>query len=361
MASSEYSLMYVDLETSRVIVDVSRRPVDWNPMSQKCAVFNMMTSDYIRFDIAKSSMQKAIRRGYGDEAVYWAVTMHNTSKQGRSNVWNRLLVIATEDVGVANVDAISYVNYLHTIGYDDRYSIAQAAYLLSASTKSRLTDLCFHYYRHIGTQQSPDKIIEMIVHNIQLPYEFNTLFIMIHGAVQLKMIRDAERERAQEVKQAAIAKHIANGGNVKHKIKAKSTVNYIGYLIDELLKICVHSYPHLVSYVNTSKDLGNGMRKEHILIVIQLIVVISRRHTPLLVSSVQIDDRVRWLTESVVSGDIRFDVPDYSLDKHTSHGRKMLRRGLQHFLTIASALNNRGGEWMHIEDILLKSIISRIE
>lgn len=361
MASSEYSIVYIDNNTPRLAIDVSKRPVDWNPLTQKCAVFNMMTSDYIKFDIAKSAMQKAIRRGYGDEAVYWAVTMHNTAKQGRSNVWNRLLVIATEDVGIANIDAVSQVNYLHTTGYDDRYSIAQAAYLLSASPKSRLTDLCFHYYRHIGTQQSPDEIIEMITRSIQLPYEFNTMFRMIHGAVQLKMIRHAERDHAQEVKQAAIAKHIASGRNTKHKIKAKSTVNHVGRLIDNLLEICIHSYPNLVPYVNTSKGLRNGRGEERILVLIQLIVVISRRYTPTTVSTVLIDDRVRWLTDSVVNRSIRFNVPDYALDKHTSYGRKVLHRGLQHFLTTASVLNNRGGEWILVEDMMLKNIMDKLE
>ena len=53
--------------------------------------------------IASSVLQKAIRRSHVGIACRAALTLH---KQDRANVWRRLIAIAFEDVGPADIDVV---------------------------------------------------------------------------------------------------------------------------------------------------------------------------------------------------------------------------------------------------------------
>lgn len=73
------------------------------------------TAEGVPVDVAKSAMQKAIRRGDAPRALAYALQLHrmggHTAEDGRSgagirtNMFNRLLVTAGEDVCVANIHA----------------------------------------------------------------------------------------------------------------------------------------------------------------------------------------------------------------------------------------------------------------
>ena len=64
------------------------------------------------FDMGEvvSALQKAIRRGEEERALFWATELE-LSGYG-SHCWNRLLVIASEDVGVADPTAVLTVHSL---------------------------------------------------------------------------------------------------------------------------------------------------------------------------------------------------------------------------------------------------------
>ena len=63
-----------------------------------------------------SCLQKAIRRGQEEDALYWALQLiyhHNlTGSGGRTMLWNRLRVIASEDIGPANSEASILIHSL---------------------------------------------------------------------------------------------------------------------------------------------------------------------------------------------------------------------------------------------------------
>lgn len=102
-----------------------------------------------------SALQKAIRRSQIDDAMYWAVDM-DLSGYGKY-LWKRLLLIASEDVGLAAPGATADVRacYENWTEFkkekkDGRLFIAHAVVALAAAPKSRLTDwaLITHYSAH---------------------------------------------------------------------------------------------------------------------------------------------------------------------------------------------------------------------
>jgi replication-associated recombination protein RarA len=76
--------------------------------------WNLTTKHQYRCDEVVSALQKAIRRGDCDAAVYWAHEL-NISGFG-AWAWKRLLIIVSEDVGLAVPEAPAVVNGLYQIG-----------------------------------------------------------------------------------------------------------------------------------------------------------------------------------------------------------------------------------------------------
>jgi replication-associated recombination protein RarA len=75
--------------------------------------WNLTTLNEYRADEVVSALQKAVRRGDCDSAVYWAHEM-NLSGLG-AWAWRRLLIITSEDVGLAVPEAPAIVNGLFGI------------------------------------------------------------------------------------------------------------------------------------------------------------------------------------------------------------------------------------------------------
>jgi MgsA-like AAA+ ATPase family protein len=59
-----------------------------------------------RFDEVTSALQKEIRKGDEEAAVYWALILYNSSPQ---YLWKRILVTAAEDVGLADPETVNKV------------------------------------------------------------------------------------------------------------------------------------------------------------------------------------------------------------------------------------------------------------
>src|SRR4030042_3972037 len=92
-----------------------------------------------------SALQKEIRRCKEYEAVYWAVELESFNA---ATLWNRLRVIASEDIGLANPNATLIIDVLAR-QYDDAVSrksdssrlfLVHAVLYLARSPKSRIVD-----------------------------------------------------------------------------------------------------------------------------------------------------------------------------------------------------------------------------
>jgi replication-associated recombination protein RarA len=104
-----------------------------------------------------SWMQKAIRRGLIDDAMYCAVELE-MSNYGEY-LWRRLKAIASEDIGMANENLPATIGALYESWSDfqgreqktDRLFLGHAILLLCLSAKSRVVDnfQIVHYATHL--------------------------------------------------------------------------------------------------------------------------------------------------------------------------------------------------------------------
>ena len=90
-----------------------------------------------------SALQKEIRRCNEYEAVYWAIEL---AAFNPTALWNRLRVIASEDIGIANPNASLLVDVLEkqymAAGKNEssRLFLVHAVLYLARSPKSRIVD-----------------------------------------------------------------------------------------------------------------------------------------------------------------------------------------------------------------------------
>jgi len=70
------------------------------------SLFKLSTDGGFPFDEAASALQKTIRRGLEEEAMYWAVELET---RYHDYLWKRLQVISIEDIGLADPQVVLYV------------------------------------------------------------------------------------------------------------------------------------------------------------------------------------------------------------------------------------------------------------
>lgn len=117
-----------------------------DPWQKVKTVHNLAADEVI------SALQKEIRRGHMENACQLAYELIQTSPELEQKLWQRLLVISVEDVGLGNQLAALLINALfqmHTVfryGEGDRALFAlHAVRVLSESEKDRSSDelLCW--------------------------------------------------------------------------------------------------------------------------------------------------------------------------------------------------------------------------
>lgn len=102
------------------------------------------------FDLVASSLQKCIRRGQEEAAVYWALELDASGYTAYA--WRRLLVIVSEDVGLAWPEGPAVIHALHQNALTleagargrrqgvGRLQLVHAVLALSRARKSRIVD-----------------------------------------------------------------------------------------------------------------------------------------------------------------------------------------------------------------------------
>lgn len=126
--------------------------------------YDLRTAKGHDFFEVSSALQKSIRRGLEDEAMYWAVELFNSNYA--EYVWKRLRIIASEDVGLASPGIASEIMALYqshklqaakkdTDNAPERLFLTHAVILLCRVPKSRVIDwaLLYHWNRHGQTSR----------------------------------------------------------------------------------------------------------------------------------------------------------------------------------------------------------------
>ncbi len=136
--------------------------------------FELTTISSHRLDEVSSAMQKAIRRGSLDNALYWTSEL---DLSGYSEyVWKRLRIICCEDIGLANPNITVQINSLYQMSNDikklekknektpnsHRLFLVQAVMLLTLSPKNRAVDwtLMCYYKGERDYREIPDYALD---------------------------------------------------------------------------------------------------------------------------------------------------------------------------------------------------------
>ncbi|QDP63179.1 MAG: putative AAA ATPase [Prokaryotic dsDNA virus sp.] len=117
--------------------------------------FQMLTERKYDFFEVSSSFQKSIRRGMEEDAMYWAIELYNSNYD--EYVWKRMLIIASEDIGLAEPNLISNLQSLYQVytflkkkkdkHEPQRLQFTHAVLMCVRAKKSRYVDNCiFHYW-----------------------------------------------------------------------------------------------------------------------------------------------------------------------------------------------------------------------
>jgi len=107
--------------------------------------FHLITQKGYDFFEVTSALQKTIRRGKEHEALYWTMEL---LPRYEFYLWRRLKIIASEDIGIANPQAIILVQVLSEQYFELRrrgdmgclLMLANAILFMCRSKKSRLAD-----------------------------------------------------------------------------------------------------------------------------------------------------------------------------------------------------------------------------
>lgn len=121
-----------------------------------------------------SAFQKSIRRGIEADAMFWGVELYESGYV--KFAWKRMVVMSTEDIGLADPMAPVIINALHS-QYEElsknfdkkkqyRLPYVQAILYLTHAKKSRHTDWALNYWfdSHLGNEQDrpiPDYALDI--------------------------------------------------------------------------------------------------------------------------------------------------------------------------------------------------------
>jgi replication-associated recombination protein RarA len=103
--------------------------------------YELMTEGGYLLEEAISALQKEIRRGHEKEAMYWAIEVNTKFPD---YLWKRLVVIVTEDIGMANVELV-----------DTIVNLSKRVIDLRKESKRKDYDLCILGFAILAMTRSP--------------------------------------------------------------------------------------------------------------------------------------------------------------------------------------------------------------
>jgi replication-associated recombination protein RarA len=129
--------------------------------------YEMKTINGYDYYEAMSAFQKAIRRCDEDEAVFWGIELYDSNYVG--HLWNRILIIAHEDIGIAEKNftaqvialkqAHDYLEKHRPKKVSKKLVMLQTFIELARAKKSRYTDLAYSVYWAQHSNRAKTRIV----------------------------------------------------------------------------------------------------------------------------------------------------------------------------------------------------------
>lgn len=308
-------------------------PPEWDPLNKPQLGVRGYTYSHFRADEVSSAAQKAVRRCHPEEAVQWFMELYWTGTAMRTNIWNRALVMAVEDIGPAAISAIVQVQYLVKHFKDNPMGCAIAAWQLASLPKSRVNDWAVKLYPELNDAATCDKIGTPDVLKERL----------IEGLVQHN---------------PGIAHYYAKALHfTSQKVKGKYK-NAQWLIWQAFQEVIGHKDPYLQTLQEVGMDSTWRWRKRCRLLHIHVIHLWCNQRWPKKMPEATLPDQktqtnIQQLVERHLRREGLVGVPDYALDKHTMRGKQM-SRGVKHFVEEGAILRNEDREWKPIADYYLQ-------
>jgi superfamily II DNA or RNA helicase len=274
-------------------------------------IFQNQCHNGLNYDIAISWLQKAIRRGLCEEALYCAYHIAELGKIFRSHLLNRLIVILSEDIGPAEPELAQVIERLYVkakrLEQENSLSemhtvIVEMVYLLTYARKSRITDWLIH---------STDKRAEV-------KDEYDS----VDAAVAWASFHCHERTHSSTVLNYTYDK-------VEHTMY-KNMIIYDMW--NALLDICpVHHYDEIVALLKLFMIRGCEYGVLHIVHAITLCFFDT------VTSDLKVPDKLPTWSDI---GSYSFVIMNDAVDMHTRYGRTHLGRSMIDFMKYGSKLVN---------------------
>ena len=302
-----------------------------------------------------SAFQKCVRRGM-PEAIGWGLELYWTSMKMRTHIWNRVIVVAVEDISLANpmlICNVAGLRKLDTIsewGLGNYEILARTIELLTVSQKSRLND-----WMLLGiTRFTPEEL--QIINSTDLEVVVDIFHRCIINAVVAQKGSDSRREYISYVyKYALYLWH--DGRKVKFKETALRKCAYYVWkvigkfcknnpILNQVYEVCfelsqeknwawqdksILLWTHCLNCVIFCEELANIFPR----VLITNVILTDEQRTTL------IGDR--YNRQNLIG------IPDFAVDMHTARGKNMLR-GFEHFMQVGSLIVNQAPELIELEN-----------
>lgn len=322
-------------------------PEGWNTLTQPQNSRFAKTYNYFDSSEASSAFQKSVRRGK-IEAIQWALELYWCGQRHRTNIWNRILVVAVEDVGPACPKLISHLILLRRHAQPQEtgswsaghyLALARAVELCVKARKSRLNDWAAHIFDFKdGIPEDMNLSAQQAAQNLVQGLREKEPMACLKWAEFLWSTKETITARYKKAGWLLWTTLEANLQGIAREIFTEvrdlgMSDNWRWQRKTRLLwlhLIMVHCYE---SVIDKEKSALNKIVE----------MPIGDLNSPS--EGTLIWEIMKTYTRSGIVG-----VPDYALDKHTSRGKAM-GRGLDHFIEVGSVLENRAEELIQIEDI----------
>lgn len=326
----------LDHLVSKGILDKNLRPITpKTPVKvvKNGVIFQQQCHNGLPYDIAISWLQKAIRRGQKEQALYCAFHIGSLGKMFQNHLLNRLITVLSEDIGPAEPGLAVLIEDLYCKAKcndqdEARISVITMVSLLSDSRKSRITDWLIHINEDLSINEPDCDMSE-------------GLDQMLQWAIYLS------KNRIQEDEQIPV-KYERRG--VIYQTAKKLAVYHVWNLMLEVTTTNIKIYDEIVALMRLFTIRGPIYGLLHLIHAVTLIYMGNEMAVPSLPNVIP-----KWSELSVLD----FPVMNAAVDMHTRHGRQLLGRGRTEFMHDGSKLEN----WTPFpnEKEIIKKLIDELE
>lgn len=286
-------------------------PVEPVKVVKSGVIFQQLCRNGLPYDIAVSWLQKAIRRGLFEQALYCAYHIADLGKIFRSHLLNRLAIICSEDIGPAEPGLPTIIEelYFKTQNEWNGAAVIQMIWLLCRARKSRITDWSAHV-------ADPD--LEWIEPD---GYAFDSAKDLVDWCVHLCKTRTKSDERIT-------VQYTYKGTTMK--TKKQSAIYHIWNMMLAASDDVSIIYRDVVALLRLFDLRGP---EYGLLFVVHAATLMFMSNEPALLN---VPDLPTW--DQI--GEWAFPVMNHAVDMHTGWGRRLLGRSMIDFLYEGARLEN---------------------